>query len=147
MGYLVLAKGHARIYLWTELAYNVLHALLVWICIQAWGLAGVGVAFFSLYVCYCSLMWVVTRRLTGFGWSSRNRRLAVVALPSLVLAFLGSILLPPSVSVVAIGVLTIAAGLYSFRMLQSLPLDEASLGGLRAYLRPFRRTRESAAVQ
>ena len=66
MGYLLLAKGKAKLYFWTEVSYNALHAALIWICVQLWGLPGTGIAFFGLYVYYFLLMSVVTQRLSGF---------------------------------------------------------------------------------
>jgi antigen flippase len=121
MGYLLLAKGKARLYLWTELSYNVLHAGLVWVCVQLWGLPGAGVAFFGLYVYYCGLMWIVTRKLSGFAWSTPNRRVAAVAIPAVAFVFLCPIFLPSPWAVAAAAGATTLSGLYSLRMLRSLP--------------------------
>ena len=121
MGYLLLAKGKARLYFWTELSYNLLHAALVWACVRVWGLPGTGIAFFGLYVYYCGLMWIVTRRLSGFAWSTRNTRVAAVAIPTVAFVFLCPILLPSPWEVVAAAAATTLAGLYSLRMLRSLP--------------------------
>jgi enterobacterial common antigen flippase len=121
MGYLLLARGKARLYWRTELSYNLLHAGLVWACVRVWGLPGTGVAFFGLYVYYCGLMWIVTRRLSGFAWSMPNRRVAGVAIPTVAFVFLCPIVLPSPWEVVAAAGATILSGLYSIRMLRSLP--------------------------
>jgi PST family polysaccharide transporter len=121
MGYLLLAKGKAQLYFWTELSYNLLYAGLIWICVRLWALPGAGVAFFGLYIYYCVLMCVVTRRLSGFAWSRANRRVASVAIPIVAFVFLCPSILPAPWHFVSAGAATVLAGLYSLRMLLTLP--------------------------
>jgi antigen flippase len=121
LGYLLLAKGNARVYFWTEASYNLLHAALIWICVQLWGLPGTGIAFFGLYIFYWLMMSIVLRRLSGFAWSAPNRRLAMVAIPVVTFVFLCPMILPsPWAAFVAAGA-TILAGLYALRTLLALP--------------------------
>jgi PST family polysaccharide transporter len=120
MGYLLLAKERATLYLWTEVSYNVLHAALIWICVRLWGLPGTGIAFLGLYVYYFLLMSVVTRRLSGFAWSTPNRRFALVALPTVAVVFVCPMLLPSPWHSIAAFAATALAGWYSFRALASL---------------------------
>lgn len=121
LGYLLLAKGKARLYLWTELSYNLLHAGLVWVCVRIWGLPGTGIAFFGLYIYYCALMWLVTRRLSGFAWSIQNKRVAAVAIPAVAFVFLCPMFLPSPWDVAAAAGAATVSGLYSIRTLRSLP--------------------------
>jgi antigen flippase len=121
MGYLLIAKGKAQLYFWTELSYNLLYAALIWICVRLWALPGAGVAFFGLYVYYCLLMWVVTRRLSGFAWSSANKRIASVAIPTVAFVFLCPSVLPAPWSFVWSAAATVLAGLYSLRTVLLLP--------------------------
>jgi PST family polysaccharide transporter len=130
LGYLLLAKGKARLYLWTELSYNLLHALLVWVCVRIWGLPGTGIAFFGLYIYYCALMWLVTRRLSGFAWSILNKRVAAVATPAVAFVFLCPIFLPSPWDVAAAAGATALCALYSIRTLAALPGDDHPLRGL-----------------
>ena len=130
MGYLLLAKGKARLYLGTELSYNLVHAGLVWVCVQIWGLPGTGIAFLGLYIFYGALMWLVTRRLTGFAWSMPNKRVAAVAIPAVVFVFLCPMLLPSPWDVAAAAGATTLSGLYSIRTLRSLPGGDRPLRGL-----------------
>jgi enterobacterial common antigen flippase len=121
MGYLLIAKGKAQLYFWTELSYNLLYAGLIWICVRLWALPGAGIAFFGLYVYYGLLMCVVTRRLSGFAWSSANKRIASVAIPTVAFVFLCPSILPAPWHFVAASAATVLAALYSLRTLLVLP--------------------------
>jgi len=120
MGYLLIAKGKAKLYFWTELSYNLLYAVLIWACVRLWGLQGAGIAFFVLYVYYTVLMTFVTKGLSGFAWSSANRRVASVALPISAAVFVSPLILPSPWALLATCVLTAAACLYSLRALVSV---------------------------
>jgi antigen flippase len=138
LGYLLLAKGEAKLYFWTEVSYNALYAALIWICVERWGLAGTGIAFFGLYVYYLLLMCVVTHKLSGFVWSTRNKRFALAAVPTIAFVFVGPMILPSPWHFMSAGAVTILAGLYSLRTLLFL----AGRQGLRTPLadrRPFLR--------
>jgi len=117
LGYLLLAKGKAKLYFWTEVSYNALHAALIWICVQLWGLPGTGIAFFGLYVYYFLLMSVVTQRLSGFAWSIANKRFALVAVPTLALVFTCPMVLPSPWASIAATTTTTLVGLCSVRKL------------------------------
>jgi len=121
MGYLLIAKGKAQLYFWTELSYNLLYAGLIWICVRLWALPGAGIAFFGLYIYYCLLMCVVTRRLSGFAWSSANKHIASIAIPTVAFVFLCPYFLPAPWHFVPASAATVLAGLYSLRMLLVLP--------------------------
>jgi PST family polysaccharide transporter len=123
LGYLLLAKGKARLYFWTEASYNLVHAALIWICVQVWGLPGAGVAFFGLYVYYWVLMSIVARRLSGFAWSKSNRRIAAIAIPAVAFVFLCPALMPSPWDAIAAAAATMLAGLYALRALLALPAD------------------------
>jgi enterobacterial common antigen flippase len=120
MGYLLLAKGKAKLYFWTELSYNALHATLIWICVQRWGLTGTGIAFFGLYVYYLLLMYVVLHTLSGFAWSAPNRRFALKAIPTTAFVFVCPMILPSPWHFIVAGATTSLAGWYSLRTLLSL---------------------------
>jgi antigen flippase len=113
LGYLLLAKKRAALYFWTELSYNLLHAALIWVCLQFWGLLGTGIAFFGLYIYYSLLMTVVTRRLTGFRWSQRNKQRASIAVPTVAFVFSCPLILPSPWHFVVAGAATTFAALYS----------------------------------
>jgi PST family polysaccharide transporter len=124
MAYLLVAKGERKLYFWSELLSNVLSVSLVWIGLVFFGLTGAGMAFFALYVVYWAGIYLVVRRVSGFRWSSANRQLALLILPTVTAVFAGWYLLPRSGAMVLGGVLTLLAGLYSAKTLCALvPLE------------------------
>ena len=124
MAFILVARGERKLYFWTELLSNVLSVSLVWIGVVFFGLTGAGMAFFALYVVYWVGIYLVVRRVSGFRWSSANRQLALLILPTVAAVFAGWYLLPRSGAMVLGGVLTLLAGLYSAKTLCALvPLE------------------------
>lgn len=132
MGFILVAKGEANLFFWTELVSNLINVALIWFGVLAFGLEGTGIAFFALYVVYAFGIYLVVRRVSGFRWSAANRHLGFlfVALVGLVFGawYLPSSLIPglPSHFIAgALGaVVTLATGYYCMRVLCTLiPLD------------------------
>ena len=138
LGYLVLAKGNPRLYFWTETSYHLVHAGLIWLAVQLWGVIGAGVAFLGLYMYYLALMSWVLRRCTGFTWSMRNRRIAMVAVPMVASIFLCPMLLPSPWQLVAATAATALASIYALRMLLALPGFRQHLGSTISWLHQLR---------
>jgi PST family polysaccharide transporter len=123
MGFIVVAKGEQKIFIWTEIAATVVHVGLAWLLVAVFGVAGAGMAFFGLYVWHGVLIYVIVRRLSGFEWSAENRRTALLFLPLIGLVFVGLYVLPfwLATGLGTAGVL--ATGTYSARMLADLDPD------------------------
>ena len=96
MAYMLVAKGERKLYFWSELLSGVLSVGLVWIGLVFFGLTGAGMAFFALYVVYWTGIYLVVRRVSGFRWSSANRQLALLILPTVAAVFASWYLLPRS---------------------------------------------------
>lgn len=120
LAYLLLAKGKAKLYFWTEVSYNAIHAGLIWICVRLWGLPGTGIAFFGLYVSYSLLMSLVAQKVSGFAWSAPNKRFALVAIPTVAFIYVCPMILPSPWHFISAGAVTTLAGWYSLRTLASL---------------------------
>lgn len=80
LGFVLLAKGSARIFVVMETVFSLLHLGLIALGIQRFGLVGVGMAFFALYVLYNAAIIVVARRLIGFRWTSHALGLLAVSI-------------------------------------------------------------------
>lgn len=80
LGFVLLAKGSARLFVVMETASSLLHLGLIAIGLQRFGLVGVGMAFFALYVVYNAAIIVVARRLIGFRWTRHALGLLAVAI-------------------------------------------------------------------
>jgi PST family polysaccharide transporter len=114
VGFVLLAKGCARTFFWTELASNLVHLSLIWLMMRWFGLNGLGMAFFGLYVFYGLLVWVVVRRLSGFSWTRANLRLGGGVSLAAVFVFLATAGRLPAIVGVGLGaLLTFAAGIYA----------------------------------
>lgn len=120
MGYIILAKGRQSIFFWSELAWTCVHLGLAWVCINALGAEGAGIAFFGSYVFHCFLIYFLVKRVSGFAWSLPNKRIGSVTVLLVGVVFGGFYVLPPPV---AMGVGLIAAvlsGAYALRTLLRL---------------------------
>ncbi len=87
MGYVLVARGDGRAFLWTELAGNLVNILLIWLGVTYFGLAGTGIAFFATNAAYWVAIFLIVRQRYHFGWSTANSRLWAVILPSTAAVF------------------------------------------------------------
>jgi len=87
LGFVILALGKGRWFLLTETSFNLLHVALIALGLRYWGIEGVAIAFFIMYLGYILAVYGVSRYLTGFTWSSACNRIARYGLPALGAAF------------------------------------------------------------
>ena len=120
IGFVLLAKGKGKAFLWTELTWNILHVILVWLGMRFFGLEGTGIAFFALYVTYTFGILAVVHAISGFGWSSANVRLGSCFMVLVASAFFLPVLLQKGAAMVANGFLTVAVTLWCLRRLYTL---------------------------
>ena len=124
MGFILLAKGAAKVFFWSELLANTLQVVLVYFSVRAFGLMGAGLGFFGMYLFYLIGIYLVVHRLSGFRWSAANTR--VVSLYSLLIAtvFFAWYKVPRTqFYILGVGV-TVCGCLYSLRHICSLvPLE------------------------
>jgi enterobacterial common antigen flippase len=95
MGFILPAKGRGKLFLLVEILANAIHVALVWSLVFRFGISGAGMAFAGLYLFHSALVLFVSRRLTGFRWSSINLQLLTCSLPLVGGVFLMMRLLPP----------------------------------------------------
>jgi len=138
MGYIVLAKGARKVYFWTEILSNASYAVLIWLGIKFFGLTGTGIAFVCCQVVHFMMVYVIARRMTGFRWSSANRRLILVFVPMTLAVFCAGLRLDRLPAALLGLAITLPVGIYSLRTLCHLvPLDR--LPGLaRKFIRLLR---------
>ena len=115
LGYILLAKGAAKTFFISEAITNIAYILLIGLGIKYYGLAGTGMAFFAMYLFYIVLIYFITARLTGFRWSRKNLKLALVLFPLVVMAFLVSTFCGSIVNVVAGSVLILLSFIFVYR--------------------------------
>lgn len=120
MGYVLLAKGAARMFMLTEFLFNALHVGLIYLCLRAWGLEGTGIAFFLMYVAYAVGLLAVCGWMTGFAWSRRSWKLILPSGVAVGLLFCAIRLLPEGYGLAAGLLLTVLSAVACFHFLQKL---------------------------
>jgi len=88
MGFIMLALGKGKWFFATETIFSFLHLGMIWLGLRLFGLEGVSVAFFLLYVIYSFSVYGVSRYLIQYKLNSGVRRLFYMLFPVVVLAFL-----------------------------------------------------------
>jgi enterobacterial common antigen flippase len=120
LGFVLLAKGLAKLFVATEVAFWGLYVLALFVCVRGLGLNGAGLAFAVMYAGYALLMWAVGRRVCRFVWSSGAWH-AVLAATGGSLAALAALWLVPAPFDTLLG-LAVAAGatVFSVRRLRAI---------------------------
>jgi len=72
MGFILLAMGRGGIFIGTELTWNVVYLLVIFLGIQKYGLVITGVGFWAAYLIYYGVLALVTARLIGYKSIQRN---------------------------------------------------------------------------
>ena len=75
IGFIVVAKNARRLFLWSEVASYTLQIILVWFGVKYFGLKGAGMAFFAMYVCQISVVYLIVRSLSGFRFTPENLKI------------------------------------------------------------------------
>jgi antigen flippase len=120
MGFIILAKGAQKLFFWSELAWTATYLGLASVCIILFGLTGAGIAFFGSYVFHALISYLIVRRLSGFHWSTANKRIGLLLVSLIGVVFGGFYVLPPFLAT-ALGTLAVIfSGVYSIRALLNL---------------------------
>jgi antigen flippase len=120
MSFTIIAQGKMKLFFWVELLANAVLIGLTWEGIAYFGLPGIGLAFFGMYLFYWILIVVVVKRITGFTWSPANIRLSSLTIPSVIIVFLAKYVLTDLWYMLLGGAMTLAFGCYSLKCLIEL---------------------------
>ena len=71
MGFLFMARAKGKVFFWTETIIWSLQIVLVYFGLQFFGLVGTGIAFFTLYIFYTLMMFILLNKENDFKWSSQ----------------------------------------------------------------------------
>ncbi len=125
MGFIILAKARQDFFLFSEIVWGIVAVALAWSCIASWGLNGAGIAFFLSYVFHAVLVYPIVRRLSGFRWSSTNKRLGLLFFVLVTAVFSALYLLPLWIAALFGTTAALFGGIYSIRSLVKLvPLED-----------------------
>ena len=118
IGFILPAKGCGTLFFCSEFLANLVHLILIYWGMKSFGLAGLGMAFFGMYVCYTLGIALVAARLTGFRWTRSNLRLGLGGMLATALVFLLHSFRLNDGWLMVVGSLTVVAtGLYALRKL------------------------------
>ena len=87
LGFILLAAGDGRAFLWSESVAMAAFAGLVWLGLLVLGIQAAGVAFLGMYVLYLPLVHWLARRRTGFSWDRRVIMQLLVLVASALVVF------------------------------------------------------------
>ena len=118
LGYMFIAAARSKLYLFTQLNWNVFFLFMVWCWLPQYGLAAVGVAFSTAYVLNFTIANILLRRLHAFRWEVLSLWLfALHATLSLVLLAVAQI--APHLAAIASPLLALATGVFGLRVVLS----------------------------
>ncbi len=124
MGFLLIAKGASRWYIFTQSQFAAVHLALAYYLVDRYDLIGVGVAFPVVMVVAMILNLLICFKLTRFRWSIRVLRLIGVSVLFVCAALIAKSLLAGWGFVAAALAIVIASAVYCVRVLgQRLGLD------------------------
>lgn len=119
LGFVMLALGKGRWFLLTEGSFSLVHVFLIALGLQLFGIEGVAIAFFVMYIGYVLAVSLVCRHLIDFAWSTECSRIALFSLPILGAIFAACRLLPPWPATFFGIALTLIVGLFCLRAVLS----------------------------
>jgi len=93
IGFLLLALGKATVWIYTQTAFSLIHAIFIWIGVTTIGVEGAAAAYFALYLVSLGVILMVAKRLTGFSWSNSTCKLLFICAPTVILTFVTTKLL------------------------------------------------------
>jgi PST family polysaccharide transporter len=140
LGFVLVAKGMRLTFVAVDLAYAAVHVGLAWLLVPRFGVTGAGIAFFGSYLFHALVVYPVVRFVTGFRYSSANRRLLPGFVGLIAVAFALLSVAPGPWATAAAAAVAIGSGVYSLHALvrlvppeQSPPIVRRVLTRLRLY--------------
>ena len=111
----MLALNKRRWLLLNESLFNIVHILLITLGLFLFGIEGVAIGFFMMYVGYTMAVYLVACHLIGFSWSAECIKIILITIPLLMVSFVASRSLPLWPATIIGAVLTAAVSIYSLR--------------------------------
>jgi PST family polysaccharide transporter len=131
IGFILVAKGRAAAFFWTDLASYSVYVVLGWVGLKLFGLPGIGMAFLGLYAFHWCVVYAIVRRISGFALSPTNVRLSLLGVTTVAITLSTRLTLPEPWATTIGCVLALGTGLYTMRTLIRL----VGMDKLNGYLR------------
>lgn len=128
MGYMLRAKGHAKLIFGTELFANGILLSLAWFGLGSFGLPGVGMAYFGKDCLYFLLMYLLLHHNYRFVFSKVTLQIFSLCVIVAGVLFVTPHLFAQHVSLTVNGIIAVAVGAYSLKTLFDKALKESFQG-------------------
>ena len=115
LGYILLAKGAARIFALSETVFSLANCALTLAMIRYYGLVGASYAYFILYVIYLPTIYFIVKKMTGFCIITSARRLILVSCAFVMASFLVGVTFQTPYNYVVGFCLAVGALIYALR--------------------------------
>ena len=120
LGYILVAKGAQVLFVATDTAWAIVNVGLTWLCVDKFGLAGAGIAFFGAYVFHLMIVYPLARHLAGFRWSTTNLYTGILFVAAIGAVFTSFALLAPTTAMTVGIVATGTSAAWSLHALRKL---------------------------
>lgn len=117
LGFIMLALGKGRWFFATETSFNMIHIALIALGLMLFGIKGVAIAFFTMYIGYTLAVYWVAHYLTGFNYSNSLQKLIWLFSPIFMVIFITKLLFPLWLTTLLGVLVTFLASIYSLREL------------------------------
>ncbi len=131
MAFILVARGNAKTFFWTEIVSVTVYLLLAWLGLHYFKLPGTGMAFTGVYAFYWFFIYAVVKKASGFKWSAANSRLSLMGVITTGIVLAGHLCLPRVWAAAIGGILTMVVGLFCLKRLVGLVGAERINGYLR----------------
>lgn len=117
IGFIILAKGLGKLFIFTELVWNLLFGGIIYIGVEKWGFDITGYAFFGAHLLYFLMLTFIVFKINHFVWQKTNltRFLLLLTASSTIVAV--RTLLNPHLAVAFGAILTLIFGFFSLKWL------------------------------
>ena len=126
LGYMFVAAARSKLYLFTQLNWNIFFLSMLWYWLPQYGLAAVGVAFSTAYALNFTIANILVRRLHAFRWEVLSLWLFVLH-ATLSLGLLAVAQIAPHLAAIASPFLALATGVFGLRVVLSKIGNQGSL--------------------
>jgi len=90
MGFVILAKGRGKYFVFSELFWNALFLTSIWLLWERSSIESTGVAYLVSYLVYTGVIYVICKRMCSFSWSRKNIQYMIIYSCLSILAFINT---------------------------------------------------------
>jgi O-antigen/teichoic acid export membrane protein len=131
LGFVLLAAGRGRMFLFVEVAEAAFFCAFVWLTIDQAGLASTGMGFLLMYAIYVPVSYLLARRQTGFRWTPKVTRIGLGSTAAVALT--GACGAASDLLGFAVGlIIATAIGIYSAIRLDDLGIFQGKMAPIRS---------------